>query len=144
MKKPRKPKFVPRLTEEDIKDVVSVLNDWTDKLTWEYLIEELLQRWHRTYTRQALDRHASIKNAYTTAKLRLRKSPVNLKRQGPRELVLERERRERAETKNKELERQIDYLDTKFLCWAYNALLRGLTEADLNRPLNSVDREPTR
>jgi len=76
---------------EDVQEVCGILDGWTGKLTWEFLIEELLRRWRRGYTRQALDRHSRSKLAFIAAKSRLRSSPVNLKRQGPVELGLARE-----------------------------------------------------
>jgi len=144
IKKDRKLKFVPRLTEQDIEVVCGLLDGWTGKLTWEFLIQELLQRWRRSYTRQALDRHARIKRAFSGAKLRLRKSPVNLKRQGPVELERERERRQRSEAEVERLKREIDYLTDQFLRWASNAYIKGLSKADLDRPLVPIDREPTK
>lgn len=140
----RKQKFVPRLSDEDIDDVCGILDGWTGKLTWEFLIEELLRRWRRTYTRQALDRHRRIKRSFFAAKSRLRNSPVNLKRQGPAELARARDRILRLEAELERANRQIDRFIAKFLRWAYNAQLKGLTEADLDRPLVSIDREPTR
>ena len=144
MKKPHHQKFVPRLTDQDVQDICGILDGWTGKLTWEFLIEELLRRWRRGYTRQALDRHSRIKLAFIAAKSRLRSSPVNIKRQGPVELGLARDRIQRLEAENQRLKRENEYLINQFLRWASNAHIKGLTKADLDRPLVPVDREPTK
>ena len=134
-KKRKKIRYVPRLTGQDIEDIVGILESWAGKLTWELLIDELLRRWNRRYTRQALDRHSFVKRAFFGAKLRLRKSPANLKRQGPIELWKTRERIKRLEAELDRVKGENNRLVEKFLRWSSNAFAAGMSEAELEKPL---------
>jgi len=144
MKSPRPQKKIHRLSEQDIEAITGFLDGWTGKLTWELLVDQLQQRWKRAYTRQALDRHTRIKEAFVATKARLRISPVVLKRQGPVELGKAMERIQRLESENDRLKRDNSRLTEQFIRWAYNAHIKGFTEAYLNQPLTRIDREPTK
>lgn len=53
-------------------------------------------------------------------------------------------RLERLEAENKRLVIENERLLEQFVTWAYNAHLKGLTKAYLDKPLPIVDREITR
>lgn len=110
-------------------EIVAHIYEWADgyygkKLTWEFLENKY------SYSRQALSKNAAIKEAYEKAKLTLRggvnpqTAVENLKGQ------LEKARK-RIET----LERIVENYEEKWILWRHNAAMGGLSEDDLNRPM---------
>jgi hypothetical protein len=90
-----------------------------------------------TYTRQALGRHPDIAKAL---KLR-RQAPLDV------QLTVEQEAEEaRAERDGAEIKRLravVSGYKELFALFAYNARLRGVTEAELRMPLDPVNRDQT-
>ena len=56
---------------EDIEAIVSILDGWDGKLTWELLIDVVEQRLSARYTRQALNQRVRIKQAFQLTKDRV-------------------------------------------------------------------------
>jgi hypothetical protein len=56
------------LGDSDIAEVVAILDGWTGKLTWELLVVAIKKRLHQEYTRQALNNHARIADAFRQRK----------------------------------------------------------------------------
>lgn len=125
--------------------IVGILDGWSGKLTWGLLIESIEQRTRARYTRQALDRHVRIKDAYALSKQRISHAPnVAAKKElSSAEVVALEERFERTRAENARLTLENERLLEQFVRWAYNAHLRGLTKEFLNSPLPGVDRERT-
>lgn len=62
----------PNLTDESIERIALLLDGWNQpKLTWDLLIAQLQKQFRTKYTRQALDRHARISDAFQSRKKKL-------------------------------------------------------------------------
>lgn len=130
-----------RLTESEIERVEGLLVAWAGPLTWDLLVEQVQVILKRPFTRQGLDKQERIRTAYKLAKDRQRKSPAApTAREMSVELAAALGRIERLEAEVKLLRAQRNAFDERFATWQYNARTRGISEADLNRPLPAVDR----
>lgn len=129
-----------------LETIVGILDGWSGKLTWELLIDRVEQHMKARYTRQALDRHVRIKDAYTLAKQRTGEGPIVATRRelSPAAVAALEESLERMKARNERLTLENERLFEQFVRWAYNAHLRGLTKEFLDTPLPGVDRERTR
>lgn len=148
MKKNTKGRRGKNLADQDIAAIVGILDGWRGKLTWELLLEAVQSRLLGSYTRQALNNHVRIADAFRDRKLALSQELGS----GPRkrlenlspELQAALERIERLEMQCTRLQKENDRLLEQFARWVYNAETRGLDREFLNRPLPSVNREPTK
>lgn len=134
------------LDDGAIELIVSVLDGWSSKLTWDLLAEAIEKRTRVRYTRQALDKHARIKTAFQLTKERLSGAPRTARKHKLSEAEAEAlaQRYERLQAENKRLERENNRLLEQFQTWLYNAHLKGLTKEYLSTPLPRVDREQTK
>jgi hypothetical protein len=133
------------LSAADVEIIVGILDGWSGKLTWDLLIQAIARRNRATYTRQALNNHERIKNAFALRKSALAGKPSSgTKKVGPPELQAALERIARLEGENQRLQMENNRLLEKFATWAYNAHIRGLDETFLSQPLPVVDRATTR
>ncbi|MES2788577.1 MAG: hypothetical protein V4719_03075 [Planctomycetota bacterium] len=125
--------------------IVGILDGWSGKLTWDLLIECIDHRTKVLYTRQALDRHPRIKDAFSLAKQRVGQAPTVVTKRdlSPAAVSALEEKFERMKAENARLILENERLFEQFVRWAYNAHLRGLTKDFLNSPLPGVDRERT-
>ena len=128
------------LDDAGIKDIVEILDGWSEKLTWDLLIEAINFRTHNKYTRQTLHKHERIKNAFELCKARLADGDVAIRNVRSPELQKALERIARLEAENKRLESENNQLLEQFVRWAYNAYTRGLDSQFLNQPLPPVNR----
>ncbi len=141
----RTPKSKPRLSDRDVQAVVTLVEAWEGPLTWERLVERTALVLGRSYTRQALDGHESIKAAYQARKRRIRMIRDSLRKgkatsdEMPPELAAALRRAVAAEVRVAGLEQVIEGYRRKFICWLYNARNSGLTEEQLNAPLPATD-----
>ncbi|MBA1245069.1 hypothetical protein [Pseudomonas japonica] len=128
-----------------IQKIVSVLDGWAAKLSWDLLIDEIEKRMGIRYTRQALDKHARIKIAYQCTKQRLGKTHIlnHERKPASQEFGPIMERLERLAAENARLRAENWHMLEQFVTWAYNAHLKGLTKEYLNTPLPQVNREVT-
>lgn len=133
-----------QLRDADIESVVKILDGWNGKLTWAALLEAVWKRLYTRYTRQALDRHDRIKQAFTARKKDLRGALAgSVKVVSSPELQKALERIGALEAANKRLERESRQLLEQFVRWAHNAKTKGLDSNFLNRPLPKIDRGKT-
>lgn len=122
--------------------IVDIIRGWsTEKLTWEGICEAASKVIGKTPTRQTLNSHAVIKDAYAAKK-------SGLKVHGPRtampsSLAVAAQRIARLQTENDELRRKNDTLLEQFVKWQYNAYKHGIKEHQLNAELPRIDRERT-
>ena len=128
------------LDDAGIKDIVEILDGWSEKLTWDLFIEAINFRTHNKYTRQTLHKHERIKNAFELCKARLADGDVAIRNVRSPELQKALESIARLEAKNKRLESENNQLLEQFVRWAYNAYTRGLDSEFLNQPLPPVNR----
>ena len=132
------------LRDEDVAKIVEVLDGWAGKLTWELLIDAIEKRFFARYTRQALHKHARIKDAFAH-----RKEALTNGGERPRKtasspaLQLALDRIDRLTGEKERLKAENTRLLEQFSRWAYNAHTRNLDEGFLNRPLPAVDRQKT-
>lgn len=132
-----------RLRDRDIEQICSILDGWSGKLTWDFLIEAIKNRLAHQFTRQALDRHERIKLAFETRKRALKNGTVKPEVQTV-EMQKATQRIERLQAENERLKAENNQLLAQFARWAYNAYAKGLTEEHLNRPLPGIDRDRTK
>lgn len=129
------------LSIEDIETIASILDGWSGPLTWNLLIEAVFARLHFRYTRQALHNHQRLRIAFETRKSKVQtQEPVM---RGSVQLQKALERIVRLEFENERLKSENDNLLEQFARWAFNAYVRGIGEAELNRPLPEIDRKRT-
>lgn len=130
------------LTPAAVEQIVSILDGWSGKLTWDLLIISVERRLRGTYTRQALHKHERIKHAFILRKQVLSTSLGARKVTSP-ELQVATDRIARLEGENERLQMENDRLLEQFVRWAYNAYSRGLDEQFLSRLLPAINRQQT-
>lgn len=132
------------LSDVDIAEIVSILDGWTGRLSWDQLIDSIEERKHVRYTRQALHKHERIKHAFVLRKKLTLASNGEIPAtfESP-ELQAALERLERLKAENIRLTGENQRLLEQFSRWAYNAHTRGLDMTFLSRPLPSVNRDQT-
>lgn len=130
------------LKQADVDAIVDIIRGWsTEKLTWEGICEAAAKIIGKTPTRQTLNAHASIKDAYVAKKSGLKvHSPRTAM---PSSLAVAAQRIARLQTENDELRMKNDALLEQFVKWQYNAYKHGLKEQQLNADLPRIDRERT-
>lgn len=133
-----------RLADADIAAVCEMLDGWRGSLTWEGLVDSVEQRFGHRYTRQALNLHVRISDAFRLRKKVLRDAPERPPSATPVGVQVMQERLSRLEGENGRLNAENQRLLEQFVRWSYNASLRGLDDRYLNQALPKVDRERTR
>lgn len=132
------------IDDEAIEAIVSILDGWSGKLTWELLIDAIEKRTRRRYTRQALHRYERIHLAFVTRKTALAGGSLeNADVDMAPELKAALEQIQRLEGENQRLKAEQHRLLEQFARWAYNANSRNLTKEFLDTPLPKLDRERT-
>lgn len=132
------------LSDAEIKQIAEILDGWSDKLTWELLIDVIELRMFNRYTRQALYKHERIRNAFELKKNELSGGGKAVKRVTSPQLQIALDRIDRLEAENRRLESENNMLLEQYARWAYNAHTRGLDHEFLNRPLPLVNRGQTK
>lgn len=136
----------PNLDDEGIERIVLLLDSWPEpKLTWALLIAHVHKTYRIRYTRQALDRHARISDAYQFRKQQL---SGQVRQATPDELRIEALQAEVAR-----LKRENHHLLEQFVRWLNNVRLverktweqdwrehRDEIRKELDKPLPPVDR----
>lgn len=131
------------IDESAIEQIVQILDGWSDKLTWDALIDQISTRLRTRYTRQALHNHVRIKAAFSSRKKALAGGNFkNINAESP-ELQHALQRIARIEAENERLKFENNSLLEQFVRWAYNASTRALDQEFLNQPLPTVHREPS-
>lgn len=129
------------LTQSDITAIVNLIRGWDlPKLTWLDICTEAASLIGKLPTRQSLNTHAAITNAYRVKKDVLKgKLPKN--ERTPSSLKIAASRIANLEAELTELKEQNRKYKQMFIIWQYNAYKYGLTESQLNMPLPKIDRE---
>ncbi len=135
-----------RISDADIGTIVAIIEAWEGPLTWARLTNRTALILGRHFSRQALDAHSTIKIAYQARKTRLRNVLASV-RAGkpdmddlPPELGLALQRTAAFQARGDRLQATLSAYDAKFVTWLYNARIAGISEAALNTPLPTVDR----
>lgn len=129
------------LDDDAIEKIVQVLDGWTGKLSWELFIVKIEKVTHNLYTRQALDKHGRIKDAFATRKAVLSGRDRKQFENKSAEMQLALQRIARLDAENQRLRNENNTLLNQFIRWAYNAHGRGLDQAFLDTPIPLVSRE---
>ncbi len=130
------------LRDIDILRLVELLDGWKGALTWDALSEASLRAIGLSPTRQTLSRIVRVQDAFAAAKARI-KAGEGEDRKVPHSIKLAADRIARLENENARLSRENAALLEQFVVWQYNAYVKGMTQAELNRPLPKVDRAVT-
>jgi type I restriction-modification system DNA methylase subunit len=130
------------ITDKDIEKILSIIDGWQGKLTYEKLIDAAERPLLHRYTRQALHAHPRIREAIKLRKRLLKDSPEQ-PQVGSFELQKAIERIARLEAENQRLKQEVDQLLSQFARWASNAHSKGLSIEFLNRPLQVINRNAT-
>lgn len=141
MKKTR----APDLTPERIEIILSTIDSWKGKLTWELLIAAVEQAMGIAYSRFTLAEYPEIANAFTLKKEALRgtyKGESSVPRDERVRAALEQV--ERLQTTVDRLKNENMLLKEQFVTWAINAERKGVTMMMLNAPLPLPPRERTK
>lgn len=131
-----------RIIDETVIEVIEhILDQWTGKLTWDLLIAAIKASIATEYTSVGLRNHERILQAYTE-----RKESLRNKEQGRKPLADARTEGlwkdiETLEAENARLKRSCQEYRAMFIRWTQNALIKGLTAEDLNKPLPPAQRE---
>jgi len=131
------------LDDQLIRQIVEILDGWSDDLTWEGLVEAVDRRTGQRYTRQTLHKHERIKQAFALRKADLGNERGKVRKVADPILQLTLDRLARIEAENERLKRENATLLEQFVRWTYNAGLKGLTLDLLNRPLPAIHRGQT-
>ncbi|GAA3972282.1 hypothetical protein [Allohahella marinimesophila] len=130
------------LSRSDIKKIVSLIRGWDQqKITWPAICEVVEPHIGKHPTRQTLNAHQAIVEAYQARKAALKNEGVAKRR--PASLSIAASRIANLEAEVRELKEQNRLYKQMFTVWQYNAYKRGLSESQLNEPLPRVDRERT-
>lgn len=130
------------LKQADIDAIVDIIRGWPNgKISWEEICEAAANIVGRTPTRQTLNAHAKIKDAYAAKK-------SGLKVHGPRtvmpsSLAVAAQRIARLQAENDELRMMNELLMERFAKWEYNAYKNGVFLQHLEEDLPPIDRERT-
>lgn len=133
------------LSPDDVELIVGLLDGWGSALTWKGLIESVERRLYFRYTRQALHAHQRIRDAFGLCKERLaRRDRKRGEKHVSPEMRLLMERLARRDAEVERLKGENQRLMEQFVVWLYNAQIRGVGQAELDRPLPRVDRGQTK
>ncbi|POZ60642.1 hypothetical protein C2I19_17870 [Chromobacterium alticapitis] len=127
------------LTSKDIVILIQLIDAWEGKLTWEALCEEGAKLIGTRPTRQTLNTHKQIKNAYLNRKEQLKSGPIPSKR--PASLTIAEQRIRRLENTSSRLMAENERLLVQFVRWQYNAYKHGMSKEKLDAPLPPIDRD---
>jgi len=127
------------LTEIDTEKIIGVIDGWSGKLGWEALCDAVEPVIGTRPTRQTLNTHVRIKEAFAHKKERLRSGEVGAKQ--PPSLAIAGQRIKRLEEESARLKYENERLLEQFVTWQYNAYRHGLSADKLNEPLPEIDRD---
>lgn len=138
MKKTR----APDVTDEMLSDLLNVLDEWSGKLTWDLLLDEIEKKVGHRYSRFTFADYPAIASAFSLKKQSLRgltpSAPATPRDEKVRAVL---EQNDRLKEKNKRLEAQNNALLAQYITWATNAKLYGMTIEDLAKPLVKPTRD---
>jgi hypothetical protein len=132
------------LDDKIVREIVEILDGWSDRLTWDSLLQTITKRLGISYTRQTLHKHERIRQAFVAKKAKLAESgaPTEEKFRDP-VLQATMDRLARLEAENDRLKRENNNLLEQFVRWTHNAGTRGLSIEFLNCELRKVSRGQT-
>lgn len=131
------------LSASDVAAIRAIIEGWPDdgRITWEELVRHVRGTLGRTWSRQALDRHAEIKSAYLQRR-RIEREDPGRRKVDPAEVV---QARHVASLKARiaELEERLAAYEAIFVRHQFNAERKGVMPGELDMPLPDIDRRRT-
>ncbi|MDT4834792.1 hypothetical protein FQZ97_684420 [compost metagenome] len=127
------------LTSKDVVTLITLIDSWEGKLTWELLCDAALPLIGTRPTRQTLSSHAQIKAAFGHKKEQQKTGFVSSKR--PPSLRIAEQRIRRLENENDRLKAENSELLVRFTKWQYNAYKHGVSKEKLDADLPKIDRD---
>lgn len=123
-----------QITERDVAAICRIISDARRPLKWGEIVSLVSDELGHTWTRQALERHSAIKEAYRTRRTTKTATVVD-----PAVILLTNKiavlRQE-----NERLEKLVETYQAMFVRYQHNAHARGIGPAELDRPLTPVER----
>lgn len=128
-------------TKTELDLIVDKIRTWPgETIKWGDLCASLKDMLGRMPSRQGLSQHEAVQTAFTARKSHLRIQPKQASPM-PSSLAVAAQRISRLLTEKRELELQVQQLRERFKKWQYNAHVKNLTEADLDKPLPIIDKD---
>lgn len=128
-------------TMAEIDLIVDRIRTWPgETINWGDLCASLKDILGRMPSRQGLSQHEAIQVAFTARKKHLRIQPKQASPM-PSSLAVAAKRIARLLAEKRELELQVQQLRERFKTWQYNAHVKELTEANLDKPLPIIDKD---
>ncbi|NNA21243.1 hypothetical protein HBN70_10765 [Pseudomonas lundensis] len=127
------------LSTRDLDLIVTAIDSWEGKLGWEALCDAVEPLIGTRPTRQTLNAHQRVKDAFAHQKARLKSGFVSTKR--PASLSIAEQRIRHLEAENSRLLQQNNVLQERFIRWQYNAHKSKMSQEKLDAPLPFVDRD---
>ena len=133
-----------RLTPETVGKIAGLIHDWPVNrvLTWDGVVVQAKDYLRYEWTRQGLERHDRIKQAFEAKREAFRewrRTGKGVKRRSP-EIEAGVQRATRLARELEEARRTLNHYDDLFARHHCNALAHGMTLAQLEAPLEKVDR----
>ncbi|MBP4047406.1 hypothetical protein [Chromobacterium violaceum] len=135
------------MTERQILHIAALIKEWTNSAppTWKRIVTLVAQELHHQWSRQTLQSHPQIKQAYENKvaacryQLKTGKQPPQ---HLPEHIVLE-QKLEQLENENEELKARLHEYDELLLRYLGNAIRYGVTQEQLEQPLTPPPRQQT-
>lgn len=129
------------IKSDDVAAIVKMIRSWPrEKTGWRDLCTACKPLLGYIPTRQGLNGHQSIKDAFQAKKAAIR-SKVPARKPLPSSLAVASDRISRLNEIVTSLQEENDRLRERLVIWQYNSFKRGLTQAQLEEPLPVINRE---
>jgi hypothetical protein len=126
---------------DDVDAIVHMIRGWPrEKIGWDDLCTACKPVLGYIPTRQGLNGHQPIKDAFR-AKKAGSKNKAPARKPLPSSLAVASDRISRLDATVTSLQEENARLRDRLVTWQYNAFKRGLTQAQLEEPLPTIDRE---
>ncbi|TIO79347.1 MAG: hypothetical protein E5X74_10115 [Mesorhizobium sp.] len=133
-----RPKRRVAITEEYIADIREFIVEWRGVPTWEDIVNEAERVCGHKWSRQGLNKHKEIVDAYHDKVST--KSIMPHVAEGDLAIMHLEEKVQQKEVELQQLRRQLKTYDELFVRYQANAHRRGITPEELERPLEKVER----
>ena len=128
----------PNLDPGRVRTIVDVIRRMPGTPTWQRIARAVGEETGFAYTRQALQAHAPIKDAYDARRRGEPAVPGGPRLSARARATIERE--EGYKRRIAELQAELARYREKFILWSHNAHARGLSEQLFERDLPPIDR----
>lgn len=123
-----------QITERDVTAICRIISDARRPLKWDEIVSQVADELGQTWTRQALERHSAIKEAYRTRRTNKTATAVDPA------VILLMNKIAVLRQENERLEKLVENYQAMFVRYQYNAHARKIGPDELDKPLLPVDR----